>query len=48
MHYKRVKATYDRGYVHWYRRVCECLDSTGILHERDKLDPGKWPGASGL
>ena len=36
------------SYVHWYRRVCECLDSTGILHERDKLDPGKWPGASGL
>lgn len=32
----------------WYRRVCECLDSTGILHERDKPDPGQWYGTSCL
>ena len=36
------------SYVHWYRRVCECLDSAGILHERDKLDPGQWSGTSCL
>lgn len=36
------------SYVHWYRRVCECLDSTGILHERDKPDPGQWSGTSCL
>lgn len=27
---------------------CECLDSTGILHERDKPDPGQWSGTSCL
>jgi len=36
------------SYVHWYRRVCEWLDSAGILHERDKPDPGQWSGTSRL
>ncbi len=48
MHYKRVKATYDRGYVNAMDKIRVFIESTGILHERDKLDPGKWPGASGL
>lgn len=36
------------SYVHWYRRVCKCLDGTGILHERNKPDPGQWSGTSCL
>lgn len=47
-YYTCVYREQPESYVHWYRRVCECLDSTGILHERDKPDPGQWSGTSCL